>query len=87
MSRVGRHTLQSSVTGDSSYGDIVLDDGDVTHFIQAEVEIEVSGAEKDRPHSYALIEALEDAVDETLEEFDGARNGRVHDSEVDPGEL
>lgn len=71
----GRHEATSSITV-GSYGSVAVSiDDDETHHISGEVDFEVSGADGDRPHTYALLEQLEDAVIETIEDFDGVDEG------------
>lgn len=71
MTHVGRHTVDSEIVGRSAHDDIELDDDEI-HHIGAEVRIEVSGADTDRPHTYALVEEIEDAVEDAIDDFDGA---------------
>lgn len=67
--RVERHTLASTVR--VGRGGERIDFGDGTNHVSGEVTIEVSGAASDRPHTYELLEALESAVEATIEDLDG----------------
>jgi hypothetical protein len=67
----GRHTVTETVTiGEGPHRVIETGDG-VTH-ISGKVEIEVSGAATDRPHTYELVEAIENAIGRAVEEVDDA---------------
>lgn len=70
---VGRHSITEEVWAGGA-GLPILEDDEV-HHLRAEVDIEVSGADSDRPHTYALLEEIEEAVTETVEEFDGGDGG------------
>lgn len=73
--RKGRHTITTSV-GLGTRGQLEPEiDDEHFHHISGDVEIEVSGADVDRPHTYALVEALEDAVIDTVDGFDGGDPG------------
>lgn len=72
-SSVGRHSIETSVrAGGGPITILPIDAKDGRDHMRAEIEIEVSGAESDRPHTYELVEQLEAAVQETIETFDGA---------------
>lgn len=60
------HTITETVkTANGPHRNI--DTGDTNH-IKGEVAIEVSGAAGDRPHTYELVEAIEDAVADAVDE-------------------
>lgn len=61
-----RHTVTETVKiADGPHRNIDVGDGPC--HISGEVDIEVSGAASDRPHTYELVEAIEEAVDEVSE--------------------
>lgn len=66
VARVGRHSLQSEVRAGGGPAEILPDERD---HIRVEVDIEVGGADGDRPHTYRLLEAIEDAVQDTVEDY------------------
>lgn len=69
---VSRHGIATSVSfGNYEGRPIPVNLGGDRHHISGEVEIEISGAAKDRPYTYELLEEIEQAVIETVDDFDG----------------
>lgn len=68
-----RHTLESAIElGTYSSLAVPIDD-DQTHHISGTISLEISGATPvDRPYTHRLQQAIEQAVIETIENFDGS---------------
>jgi hypothetical protein len=70
--RAGRHTISSSVKDRYNAS---FQTGGIDH-ISVEVDIEVSGARGDRPHTDRVHEEVERAVEAALRNYDGTGGER-----------
>lgn len=62
--RVGRHTVEEEIKAGG------MPTAELGGHLRAEVTIEASGSKTDRPDTYRLVEAIEEAVLETVDDFE-----------------